>query len=74
MELTEEVRIYFFNHNVGVLDTRITRSRFVYIETDDLHSMYRYSLESPEMLQHDVGHNEWRDIWLGVRREQTALF
>lgn len=74
MELTEEVHIYFFNHNVGALDTRITRSRFVYIETDDLHSMYRYSLESPEMLQHDVGHNEWRDIWLGVRREQTALF
>jgi hypothetical protein len=74
MELPEEVQIYFFNHSLGILDTRTTKSSFVYIKTSDRHPIYRYSLKNPELLQHKLGRDNWSDIWLSIRREQTALF
>lgn len=70
----KEVEIYFFNHNIGTLDLRVTDGGWVYIKTTAEQPMFRYSIKSPELLQHDLGNNQWNDIWLGVRREQTALF
>ncbi|MDE3751862.1 hypothetical protein [Pediococcus pentosaceus] len=74
VELTKEVEIYLFNHNIGTLDIRVTDRGWVYIKTNAEQPMFRYSIKSPELLQHDLGNNQWNDIWLGVRREQTALF
>ncbi|TLQ05461.1 hypothetical protein FEZ51_02035 [Pediococcus stilesii] len=74
MELTDEIRNYFFNNGVAVIETKATGKHFVYITTDDESPLYRYPKNNPEILQHDVGDNVWHDIRLGVRREQTALF
>lgn len=74
MELTDEIRNYFFNNGVAVIEIKAANKHFVYITTDDEQPLYRYPKNNPEMLQHDMGNNDWRDIWLGVRREQTALF
>ena len=74
MALAKVVDRYLLENNLHVLDTEISHSEFVYITTDGAHPRYRYSLHSPEMLQHEMGRNDWRDIWLGVREVQTALF
>lgn len=65
---------YLSEHNLQILETKVSPTDFVYIITDATHPRYRYSLHSPEMLQHEMGRNDWRDIWLGVREEQIALF
>ena len=74
MELTNEVEVFMFNHSIATRDIEVTNKGWVYITTDAEQPIYRYSIKSPELLQHDLGNERWKDIWLGVRREQLALF
>ncbi|MCT1175813.1 hypothetical protein [Pediococcus pentosaceus] len=74
MGLPALIENYMFNRQIAVLNTKTTDKGWVYINTSAEQPVFRYSIKSPEMLQHDLGNNQWNDIWLGVRREQTALF
>ncbi len=74
MDLPALIENYMFNRQIPVLNTKTTDKGWVYINTSAEQPVFRYSIKSPEMLQHDLGNNQWNDIWLDVRREQTALF
>lgn len=74
MNLPDNIECYLNKNGVHVLDADEKASRFVYLKTDDVHPCYRYSEMTTDMLQHNVGNNDWHDIWLGEREKQLSLF
>ncbi|MDB8860130.1 hypothetical protein [Pediococcus acidilactici] len=75
MKYADRINHYFIKNNLKAIDVKQSSHGFVYIVTNDEHPMYRYSeLNRGLLLQHDLGNNEWRDIWLGEREKQLALF
>lgn len=76
MEIAAGINNYLVERNLKIVEVERSKHGFVYITTDDEnHSLYRYSeLNRGLLLQHNLGNNEWRDIWLGERKKQLALF
>lgn len=56
-------------------NVRITKSHFAYlsVEKEDTES-FRYSVFSPDLLQHKLSNGNWADIWLGHEKKQLSLF
>lgn len=75
MEIAAGINNYLVERNLKIVEAKCSKHGFVYITTDDEnHPLYRYSeLNRGLLLQHE-GNNEWRDIWLGEREKQLALF
>ncbi|MDV2911053.1 hypothetical protein R0H03_04125 [Pediococcus acidilactici] len=76
MEIAAGINNYLVERNLKIVEVERSKHGFVYITTDDGdHPLYRYSeLNRSLLLQHNLGNNEWQDIWLGEREKQLALF